>query len=808
MQNHPFGDWQGKMIGRYQMVQLLGRGGMSEVWLATDTQLRRQVALKILPIAANDQSYLQDFAYEARAAASLEHSHILDVHDFGEQEIAPGEVIPYLVMPYVPGGTLADRLHAAQGPLPIQESLRYLRQAAQAIDYAHSKHILHRDIKPANMLLRDDWLLLADFGIAKALSHSMARNQTYAGSGTPEYMAPEQISGQATPASDRYSLAVVAYQLFTGRQPFHGTTPYETISLQLQGPLPSPRQFNSQIPPSVEHLLTLALSRKQELRPPSCVAFVNALQEAWMKGVQAEPDPEATLLAPWSKRLSTESSAPLASGASSSPSHPALPVQPVASPGVTPVFPGMVNTPRPGQSNGFASTITDTGATSTDPFATAGVTHTSPPRPAELGALERKVGRRPILIGGAVVAAAAIAGGVFALEALRNRGAGPHPGPGGASTPAPGPRKLIAGTPVLGLTGHTDEVWTASWSPAGRYLMTAGKDGNIMLWDIETALQHSVTGSTLATPAHSWKVAGIKFANLVDAVCWSPDGQKIVAGNDFTDKLYVLDAFGSSNTPTVYNDVDATNTGNGAIYTNVFPGPLKNNFSAINENQVQVWSFGQTNQPQAKYDTGQQNLDAGKASWSRDGKTMAAVSGALSASRQLLLWSGSNHSQPRIFNLPARDKQLTFFVLADTVAWSPTDPHLLLISDADVALIWDVQQSKVVLTIGATVDSTTPVISLASWSPNGRYIAASYDALGNGDAQNPLANPQVFVWDIQALLKSGTPDVTQQPTLSFKSPGGLQHSQSILDLEWSPDGRYLATSSLDKTVIIWKVDAG
>jgi serine/threonine protein kinase/WD40 repeat protein len=808
MKNHPLGDWKGKMIGRYQLAHLLGRGGMSEVWLATDTQLRRQVALKILPIAANDQSYLQDFAYEARAAASLEHAHILEVHDFGEQEIGPGEVIPYLVMPYVPGGTLADRLSAAQGPLSIQESLRYLRQAAQAIDYAHSKHILHRDIKPANMLLRDDWLLLADFGIAKALSHSMARNQTYAGSGTPEYMAPEQISGQATAASDRYSLAVVAYQLFTGRQPFRGATPYETISMQLQAPLPSPRQFNPQIPLSVEHLLSLALSRDPEKRPPSCIVFVNALQEAWMKGVQAEPDPEATLLAPWSKRLQ---SAPLpqpVSGAASSPSHPALPTHPVNSPGVTPVLPGMVATPRPGQSNGSASTLTDTGSTSTDPFATAGTTYTSPPRLMEPGPLERKIGRRPLLIGGAVVAAATIAGGVFALEALRSHNPAPKGGLGSLPTPAPGPRKLIAGVPLLALTGHTDEVWTASWSPAGRYLLTAGKDGNLMLWDITTALQHSVIGSTLATPTRNWKVAGIKFANLVDTVCWSRDGQRIVVGGDFTDKLYVLDAFGSSDTPTIYDNVDATNTGNGAIYSNVFAGPQKNNFSAINSNQVQVWSFGQTDQPQVNYDTGQQELNIGKASWSRDGKTMAAVSSVLSATRQLLLWTGSNHSHPQIFNLPARDKQLTFFTLADTVAWSPVDPHLLLISDGDITIVWDVQQGRAVLTIGANADPSTPVIGLTSWSPNGRYVAASYDALGDGSAQSPLANPQIFVWDIQTLLKSGTPGVTQQPTLTFKSPGGLQHSQSILDLEWSPDGRYLATSSLDKTVLIWKVDAG
>src|SRR5579875_3548647 len=123
MRQNPLGDWQGRLIGRYQLVHLLGAGGMSEVWLATDTQLHRQVALKMLPMAANDRAYLQAFAYEARAAAALEHPHILSVHDFGEQEIEGGEIIPYLVMPYVPGGTLANRLYKSPGPLPVQECL-------------------------------------------------------------------------------------------------------------------------------------------------------------------------------------------------------------------------------------------------------------------------------------------------------------------------------------------------------------------------------------------------------------------------------------------------------------------------------------------------------------------------------------------------------------------------------------------------------------------------------------------------------------------------------------------------------------
>lgn len=814
MDKHLTGDWQGKMIGRYQLIQLLGRGGMSEVWLAIDTQLRRQVALKILPtVLANDRAYLQDFAYEARAAASLEHPHILGVHDFGEQEVEQGEVIPYLVMPHVPGGTLRERLHAANGPLPIHESLRYLRQAAQAIDYAHSKQVLHRDIKPANMLLREDWLLLADFGIAKALNSGATRGQTYAGAGTPEYMAPEQIMGQAQPASDRYSLAVVAYQLFTGRQPYHGATPTDTIAQQLQAPLPSPRQANPQVPQDVENLLVMALSRNIETRPPSCTVLVNALQQAWMGGVQAEPDPEATHLAPWSKRLQNSAplpSAPLALGSSS----PALPQMSGASaPNLLPVPPAPNAASMSGQTPLASRTITDYGATFSperpvgDPFATstaynAAQAPTLPPR-----TFEQKVGRRTILIGGAVAAAAVIGGGVFVLEALQgHRSVIPH-GPGTTPTPVLGPIKLVAGVPVLSLTGHTDGVWTASWSPDGRYLMTAGKDGNIMLWDIATNLKQSAATPAVATPKHSWTVAGIKFANLTDGVCWTLDGQKLVAGNDFTDKVYVLDAFGTSDTPTVYNDVDASASGGSAIYTDVMPGPLKDHFTVLNETQAQVWKIGQTDRPEINYNNGTSagEDDIGKASWSRDGKTLAAINSVLSASRKLLLWKSTDRLHPQTLNFPPRPKDYTFFVLADTVAWSPVDERLLLTSNGDVGVLWDAQQGKPLLTLGKSTSTSTPVISQMSWSPNGRYVAGSYTAPGVN--ATIALNPQIMVWDIKALLTSAiSPTDVQAPALTFSAQGSIKHTMSILDLEWSRDGRYLATSSLDKTVLIWKVD--
>jgi serine/threonine protein kinase len=175
-------NWQGKTLQQYRILGLLGRGGMGEVWLAEDTLLRRQVAMKLLlPVLASDQHYLQDFAYEARAAAALEHPHILALHDFGEYAISTDEMVVYLVMPYVSGGSLRDRLRRMEGPFPVNEGMHYLRQAAQAIDYAHSRHVLHRDIKPANMLLQQDWLWLADFGLAKLLTSETYRSRTHAG---------------------------------------------------------------------------------------------------------------------------------------------------------------------------------------------------------------------------------------------------------------------------------------------------------------------------------------------------------------------------------------------------------------------------------------------------------------------------------------------------------------------------------------------------------------------------------------------------------------------------------------------------
>ena len=233
-------------FGRYRRLKRVGRGGMGEVWLCEDSLMQRQVAIKTLPPHnQQDQEYAVRFEREAQAAAALNNPHILAVHDYGKQPLPDGNIMTYLVMPYVSGGSLADmikNLASQRQGMEQDKALLLLTQAADAIDYAHAQGIVHRDIKPANMLLHsDNWLLLSDFGVVRIVSSGDELTEQGMIIGTPMYMAPEQASGHAEAASDNYSLAVIAYQLFTGRPPFNAETSYATLMQHILNPPPSPR---------------------------------------------------------------------------------------------------------------------------------------------------------------------------------------------------------------------------------------------------------------------------------------------------------------------------------------------------------------------------------------------------------------------------------------------------------------------------------------------------------------------------------------------------------------------------------------
>lgn len=259
---------------RYREVRHLARGGMGDVYRATDTALGRTVALKLLAERyADDEDIRRRFKNEALAAARLSQvPFTVTVFDVGEAEEQP-----YIVMELLEGGSLEDRLKAGQPT--TAETLRWLGQAAQALDAGHALGVIHRDVKPGNLLLDDRGdVHVADFGVASAVGlDSMTMTGTVLG--TAGYLSPEQALGQrATPASDRYGLAVVAWELLTGHRPFESESLTAEAAAHVNAPVPS-ISAGSGVPPGLDPVFRRALAKDPADRYPKAVDFVAGLRE-------------------------------------------------------------------------------------------------------------------------------------------------------------------------------------------------------------------------------------------------------------------------------------------------------------------------------------------------------------------------------------------------------------------------------------------------------------------------------------------------------------------------------------------------
>jgi len=269
-------DFIGAYFGQYKILALIGEGGMGMVYRAHDTLLNREVAIKLLPPElARDREFVSRFRREAETAASLDHPHIVAIYNIGEQD-----GVHYLAMRLLEGQPLNQVLKQS-GALPPERALHITEQVARALDYAHARGVVHRDVKPANIMVgADEHVTLMDFGIAKAMTGSrLTRTGTMIG--TPEYMAPEQFTGeQVDLRADIYALAVVLYEMLTGRVPFTGETPVSISHAHVyQQPAP-PRQHNTQIPTAVEQVVLRALAKRPEARYPNAGALADALRAA------------------------------------------------------------------------------------------------------------------------------------------------------------------------------------------------------------------------------------------------------------------------------------------------------------------------------------------------------------------------------------------------------------------------------------------------------------------------------------------------------------------------------------------------
>jgi eukaryotic-like serine/threonine-protein kinase len=271
-----------KRIGKYEILEEIGRGGFAAVYKARDPSLDRIVALKVLhPYWSEDPSFATRFRGEARAAAKLRHPNIVTVYETGE---ADGQL--YIAMEYLPGRTLRALL-GEEGALLLEQALPILEQISDALDYAHEHGVIHRDVKPANIMVeeaeRGVRVTLMDFGLVKAMESSAAFTLQGTLLGSPEYMAPEQAdpdrAAEIGPATDRYALGIMAYQMLTGRVPFAGNTP-STLVAHLQKTPPDPHSIRESLPADVGQVLLRMLSKSPGNRYPSASTFVAALRNA------------------------------------------------------------------------------------------------------------------------------------------------------------------------------------------------------------------------------------------------------------------------------------------------------------------------------------------------------------------------------------------------------------------------------------------------------------------------------------------------------------------------------------------------
>ncbi len=263
------------LASRYAIEREIGRGGMAIVYLAHDLKHQRKVAVKVLRRELAATLGAQRFLREIEIAANLTHPHILPLYDSGE---ADGFL--YYVMPYIEGETLSDRINR-EGQLPLDDALQITKDVAAALSYAHSQGLIHRDIKPENVLLSAGEAVVADFGIARAVSAAGGERLTQTGLavGTPAYASPEQASGDrdVDARSDLYSLGCVLYEMLAGDAPYNASTPLAIIAKKLADPMPRVSVVRESVPPAVETALEKALARMPADRFATAQQFAEAL---------------------------------------------------------------------------------------------------------------------------------------------------------------------------------------------------------------------------------------------------------------------------------------------------------------------------------------------------------------------------------------------------------------------------------------------------------------------------------------------------------------------------------------------------
>ncbi|MFD9321277.1 serine/threonine-protein kinase [Streptomyces sp. NPDC060053] len=315
------------LADRYELVETVGRGGMGEVWRATDRELGRAVAVKVLPPElTRHEEFRVRFRREARTVASLNHRNVAVLHDVGE-DTTDGETTPFLVMEFIEGRTLTAAL--ADGAFTVVRALAVARDIADALAHSHAQGLIHRDIKPSNVMLTSQGgIKVLDFGIAKVVAETTTRlTATGMTVGTPAYLSPEQLTGRPVDGrSDQYSAGCLLYELLTGRPPFLGDSPFAVMHQHIsEEPVP-PSRLRPQIPAVVDDLVLRTLAKDREQRPGSAAELRDALAATLtaLSAPVATPAPRTATPAPGAPPAPTVPPARAKADSKVGPGHTAL----------------------------------------------------------------------------------------------------------------------------------------------------------------------------------------------------------------------------------------------------------------------------------------------------------------------------------------------------------------------------------------------------------------------------------------------------------------------------------------------------
>lgn len=729
-------------LGRYQIQEQLGRGGMATVYRAHDPRFNRDVAVKILPRELTlDPQFRTRFDREAQTIAALEHPAIVPVYDYGEQE---GQ--PYLVMRLMRGGSLADRLVA--GPLPHQDVSKILDRIGSALDRAHLAGVIHRDLKPGNILF-DEFgeAYLADFGIAR-LADSSA---TLTGSGlvgTPAYMSPEQIEGKALDGrTDIYALGIIVFEMLTGERPYQADTPAMLLVKQMTEPMPRVLDVKPDLPPGCEEVITRATAKQATSRYEKASQLAKTLSSAlryeWQPSAELPPTQPRERVTAVSQSPPTRVAEP----------KPVVPKRPLPR-WLWVVIGSLV---LAGLAAMVVSQLRQPDKNTEAPLAQTAVANAITPENAADLVKQTQIGRgvieTAVLSPDSQSIAVGTSAGLWIYDAhtleLKQQLLG-HTALVSVVAWSPDSKQLASGSwdqtvrlwnidtgEQTGEIQHPDQLIALAWSPTDNVLASATWGSLILLWDTST------THSLGELAGHSESVTQLAF---------SPDGTLLASASPDSVRLWQVaqqqETAVLNNSPNDWSQLHWSPAGNELLAT------------SLPESNVQVW--GVDGRSQLVLDGMEYGVFA--AAWSPDGSQIITSSG----DGLVRLWDSVTGQSLR--QLSTNDSD----TVPVHIIWQPDSQDLFYVNENGTMAVVNPDSREV----KARSLAHTAVTGAIAFSPDGTQLAT-----GHSDGS-------VRIWQAN----------TEEPFLIFEG-----HTYGVSAIAWSPDGTSLVSAGGDGTVRVWDI---